>query len=92
MRKTLIAGLAVAVAAAFSVTEMQAAGIVGPGSKIETEAAAQTVARKKWSFFKKKKVYYKKAKRAKSKRAGACGTYMYYSKKARKCVDARNKK
>ena len=33
----------------------------------------------------------KKGKKARSK-AGKCGTYMYYSKKTRKCMDARNKK
>ena len=34
----------------------------------------------------------KRGKRAKSKGGpGKCGTYMYFSKKARKCMDARNK-
>ena len=39
----------------------------------------------------KKKGKKKKGKKARSK-AGKCGTYMYYSKKAKKCMDARNKK
>ena len=39
-----------------------------------------------------KKKGKKKGKKAKSKGPGKCGTYMYYSKKAKKCVDARNKK
>ena len=33
----------------------------------------------------------KKGKKARSK-AGKCGTYMYFSKKTKKCMDARNKK
>lgn len=91
MRKILYAVIALAVAIAFSpISELQAAGVVGPGSKVETEAVAQVAkAKKKWFFAKKRA---KAGKRAKSKRAGSCGTYMYYSKKARKCVDARNKK
>mgnify|MGYP001264902729 CR=1 FL=1 len=91
MRKIVIAILALAIAIAFSpINDLQAAGVVGPGSKVETEAVAQVVkAKKKWAF---KRRAGKKGKRAKCKRAGSCGTYMYYSKKARKCVDARNKK
>lgn len=89
MRKTLIAVVALSVAAAF--TPSFAAGPVGPSSKVETEAAAQVVkAKKKYSFFKKKAK--KAGKKAKSKRAGSCGAYSYYSKKAGKCMDARNKK
>ena len=32
----------------------------------------------------------KKGKKARSK-AGKCGTYMYFSKKTKKCMDARKK-
>jgi hypothetical protein len=32
----------------------------------------------------------KRGKRARSK-AGKCGTYKYFSRKGRKCMDARNK-
>lgn len=53
MRKTLIAVVALSVAAAF--TPSFAAGPVGPSSKVETEGVAQVVkAKKKYSFFKKK--------------------------------------
>jgi len=52
----------------------------------------QTVKMKKKAAKKAgKKKGKKKGKKARSK-AGKCGTYMYYSKKARKCMDARNKK
>ena len=90
MRKIVFAVIALAVAIAFSpISELQAAGVVGPGSKVETESVAQVAkAKRKWVFAKRAKA----GKRAKSKRAGSCGTYMYYSKKARRCVDARNKK
>ncbi|MDX2202204.1 MAG: hypothetical protein NW223_05600 [Hyphomicrobiaceae bacterium] len=85
MRKTLIAVLALSVAAAF--TPSFAAGPVGPGSKIETESAAQVVKAKKKVMKKVKK----SGKKAKSK-PGSCGAYMYYSKKTKKCMDARAKK
>lgn len=86
IRKTLIAILALAIAIAFSpLTELRAATFVSPDTKVSTDNLTQTVAKKKG----KKK---RKGKKAKSKGPGKCGTYMYYSKKARKCLDARNKK
>jgi hypothetical protein len=82
IRKTLIAILALAIAIAFSpLTELRAATFVSPDSKISTDSLTVTVAKKK-----------RGGKKAKSKGPGRCGTYMYYSKKARKCLDARNKK
>jgi hypothetical protein len=97
MRKTLIAMLALAVAVAFSpLSDLQAAGLVGPGSKLEADGVTHVVkAKKKGKKAVKKGKKGKKAKRgkrAKSKGPGRCGTYMYYSKKSRKCLDARNKK
>jgi hypothetical protein len=53
------------------------------------EGKAKKKAKKKAKAKKGKKK--KKGKKARSK-AGKCGTYMYYSKKSRKCEDARNKK
>lgn len=88
MRKTIIAVVALSVAAAF--TPSFAAGPVGPSSKVETEALAQVVqAKKKKTYVKRVK---KSGKKAKSKGPGSCGAYMYYSKKTRKCMDARAKK
>jgi hypothetical protein len=91
MRKTLIAVLAMAIAIAFSpLSELQAASLLGPGSQPGSDNSIELVkAKKKAKKAKKKKK--KKGKRARSK-AGKCGTYMYYSKKTRKCMDARNKK
>jgi hypothetical protein len=89
IRKTLIAILALAIAIAFSpLTELRAATFVSPDTNVSTDNLTQTVAKKKA----KKKGKKKKGKKAKSKGPGKCGTYMYYSKKARKCLDARNKK
>jgi hypothetical protein len=89
MRKTLIAVLAMAIAIAFSpLSELQAASLLGPSSQPGTENSVELVKAKKKKAKKKKK---KKGKKARSK-AGKCGTYMYYSKKTRKCMDARNKK
>ncbi|HEU4378768.1 MAG TPA: hypothetical protein VFR73_09355 [Hyphomicrobiaceae bacterium] len=89
IRKALIAVLALAIAIAFSpLTELQAATFVSPDTKVSSDNVTHQIAKKKG----KKKKGKKKGKKAKSKGPGKCGTYMYYSKKARKCVDARNKK
>ncbi len=96
IRKTLLTALAVAIAIAFSpLPELQAATL-GPSSQPGAGNLTQVVKMKKKA---KKKAMMKKAKRGKKKRkgkrsrskAGKCGTYMYYSKKTRKCADARNK-
>lgn len=90
IRKTFIAALAVAVAAAFSpIPELQAATF-NPGSQVGSSSLVQTVAKKKSS----KKTAKKSKGKHKARRAGkgksTCGTYMY--RKGGKCVDARNKK
>ncbi|HZT47252.1 MAG TPA: hypothetical protein VFA64_04710 [Hyphomicrobiaceae bacterium] len=93
IRKTLLTALAVAIALAFSpLPELQAATLLSPGSQPGTDNLAQTVKAKKKTkkAGKKKKGKKKKGKKAGSK-AGKCGTYMYFSKKSRKCMDARKK-
>ena len=90
IRKTLIAAFALAIAVAFSpLPELQAASLVGPGSQPGTDNLIQTVKMKK----KAKKAGKKKGKKGKKARskAGKCGTYMYFSKKTKKCMDARKK-
>ena len=90
IRKTLIAALALAIAVAFSpLPELQAASLVGPGSQPGTDNLIQAVKMKK----KAKKAGKKKGKKGKKARskAGKCGTYMYFSKKTKKCMDARKK-
>jgi hypothetical protein len=85
IRKTLIAVLAVAIAIAFApLSDLQAATLT-PGSGPGVDNAVVKVAAKK-------KAKKKPAKKAKSKGPGSCGAYMYYSKKDRKCADARLKK
>jgi hypothetical protein len=92
IRKTLITVLAMAIAIAFSpLPQLQAATLIGPGSQPQAEKVTEQVKAKKKAKKKKAKKGKKKGKRAKSK-AGSCGTYMYFSKKAKKCMDARNKK
>ena len=89
IRKALIAVLALAIAIAFSpLTELQAATFVSPDTKVSSDNVTHQIAKKKG----KKKKGKKKGKKAKSKGPGKCGTYMYYSKKKHKCLDARNKK
>jgi uncharacterized low-complexity protein len=93
IRKTLIAILALAVALAFSpLSELQAATFANPGSQPGSDNLTQTVKAKKKGYKKagKKKRGKRKGKRARSK-AGKCGTYKYFSRKGRKCMDARNK-
>jgi hypothetical protein len=92
IRKTLITALAMAIAIAFSpLPELQAATFVNPGSQPGTDNLTQTVKmKKKAKKAGKMKRGKRKGKRARSK-AGKCGTYMYFSKKKRKCMDARNK-
>lgn len=90
IRKTLITALAMAIALAFSpLPQLQAATFMSPGSQPGTDNLTQTVKAKKKA--KKAKKGKKKSKKAKSK-AGKCGTYMYFSKKTKKCADARSKK
>ena len=93
IRKTLIATLAVAIAIAFSPwAELQAATFAGPGSQPGIDTLVHSVKLKKKKGIKKgKKGKRKRGKKAGSK-AGRCGTYMYFSKKSRKCADARSKK
>jgi hypothetical protein len=90
--KTLIAVLALAIAIAFSpLPELQAATL-SPGSSPGLDNAVVKVAKKSAKKAKKAKKGKKSAKKAKSKGPGSCGAYMYYSKKDRKCADARSKK
>jgi hypothetical protein len=96
IRKTLITALAVAIAIAFSpLPELNAATFVNPGSQPGADNQTHVVKMKKKKKAKakkgKRKGKKKRGKRARSK-AGGCGTYMYWSKKSRKCLDARNKK
>jgi hypothetical protein len=88
--KTLIAVLALAIAIAFSpLSELQAA-TMSPGANPGVDNAVVKVAKK--AAKKAKKGKKKSAKKAKSKGPGSCGAFMYYSKKDRKCADARLKK
>jgi hypothetical protein len=92
IRKTLIAVLAVAIAIAFApLSDLQAATLT-PGSGPGVDNPIVKVAAKKKATKKKAKKGKKSAKKAKSKGPGSCGAYMYYSKKDRKCADARSKK
>ena len=89
IKKTLMAGIAVAVALAFApLAELKAAMPAGPGSKVSADTLTQTVAKKKRATKKGKR----KGKRAHSKGPGRCGSNMYFSRKAHHCMDARNKK
>jgi hypothetical protein len=91
IRKTLVAGLAMAIAVAFSpLPELQAATFVNPSSQPGTDNLAQSVKMKRRAKTAKVKRHrkYRKAKRAGS-RKGCKGPYMY--RKKGKCMDSRNK-
>jgi hypothetical protein len=99
IKKTLIAMLALAVAIALSpLPELQAATFVNPGTKIDSnsliEHAQAKMTKKKAKKAKKGKKKAKRKRRGKKakSRPGRCGAYMYWSRKQRKCVDARAKK
>ena len=88
IRKTFIAALAVALAAAFSpIPELQAATF-NPGSQVGSSSLVQTIAKKKST--KKAGKKKSKGKRKAGKGKSSCGTFMY--RKGGKCLDARNKK
>jgi hypothetical protein len=107
-RNTSLSLLALAGALALSSSlALQAAPRLGPGTTVQTDTIIQQIqARaddpedpngrpaKKGA---KKKGAEKKAKqdgpaKKAAAKAGRCGTYMYWDKKAKRCADARNKK
>jgi hypothetical protein len=95
IRTTLTTILALAIAIAFSpLPELQAATLMGPGSQPGFDSLTTLAKAKKKKGYKKKgkkkKGKKRKGKRAKSKGPGKCGTYMYWHKKSRKCLDARS--
>lgn len=86
LKKSLIAALALAFGVAVSpLTMVNATTLLGPGTKAPVESTVE-LAQKKG-----KKKAKKAGKKAKSK-AGKCGTFMYYSKKQKKCLDAMAKR
>jgi hypothetical protein len=90
MRKSFLTILALAIAIAFSpLPELQAA-VLNPGSQPQSDSVIQSVkAKKSMKKHKKKRKGKRRGKRAKSKGPGKCGTYHYWSKKKRRCVDKR---
>ena len=98
IRKTFIGVLALALAIAFSpLADLRAAPFANSATQFGSDTLTQTVkAEKKGHKSKSAKKGKKMAKRhhgkhAMSKGPGTCGTYMYYSKKGHKCMDARKK-
>ena len=93
IRKTLIGGLAVAIAIAFSpLTELQAATFVHPSSQPGADNLAQSakMKRKGKAYKMKRTRKYRKGKRARSRGSRCRGVYMY--RKKGRCMDARDKK
>jgi hypothetical protein len=94
IRKTLIAGVALAITIAFS--PVQAATLVGPSSQPGSENLAQPVKMKHHRMHRmhgmhrmhRRHMRYRRHHMAMSHR-GCGGAYMY--RKGRKCMDARNK-
>ena len=98
IRKTFIGVLGLALAIAFSpLADLRAAPFANSAAPLGSDTLTQTVkAEKKGQKSKAAKKGKKMAKRhhgkhAMSKGPGTCGTYMYYSKKGHKCMDARKK-
>lgn len=96
--KTCIGALALALAIAFSpLADLRAAPFANATARLGSDTLTQTVkaetkARKHRSAKKGNRVAKRHhGKRAASKGPGTCGTYMYYSMKNHKCLDARAK-
>ena len=88
MKKTLAAAPALAIAIALApLTQPQAGGLINPGSP-QVDSLVQTVKAKKHSHMRK---HAHMGRHARSKRPGSCGENMYFSRKARHCMDARDK-
>ena len=89
IRKFSVAGLALAVAVAFSpLPELQAAPFTGKGSQPTTDNLLQSAQAKKKGA--KKRGKRKSGKKKASAASGSCGTFKY--RKGGKCLDARDKK
>jgi hypothetical protein len=90
IRKTLIAGAALAVAIAFSpLSDLSAATFVNPGSQPGTDNLTQVVKMKKGKMRMMHHRKHRMGKRAKSKGPGRCGMTMYWKKG--RCMDATKK-
>jgi hypothetical protein len=94
MKKTHIAVGAMAIALALApLAKLQAAGLVTPDSRLEVGGLVEVVKAK----IGKKKHMRKHARRKGARQArsrggpGRCGENMYWSGKAHKCMDARDK-
>jgi uncharacterized membrane protein (UPF0182 family) len=81
--------ITLAIASIFAMTSVQAASFMTPATKTTSDSIIEQVAKKKSAKKPAKKAKKKKAAAAK---AGKCGTYNYFDKKTKKCVDARGKK
>ena len=82
LRKTLVAGLGLAVAFAFAPMAPQAAPGLGLGAELGSTSLIDQVAAKKKAKGKKM------AKAKKGSKAGRCGTGKYWSAKKKGCQDA----
>jgi hypothetical protein len=95
--KTCIGAMALVLAIAFSpLADLRAAPLANSAARLGSDTLTQTVkaeakARKYKPAKKGKKVARHHGKHAMSKTPGKCGTYMYYSMKNHKCLDARAK-
>ena len=88
MKKTLAAASALAIAIALApLTQPQAASLINTGSP-QIDSLVQTVKHKKHAHMRK---HAHMGRHARSKRPGSCGENMYFSRKSRHCMDARDK-
>jgi hypothetical protein len=95
--KSLVGALALTTAFAVSpLAQIEAATLGHPGSQPAAASLTQLVQAKEKKAKSHKAMRHhrkhKSAKHAKGKGPGGCGTNMYYSRKAGKCLDARAKK
>jgi hypothetical protein len=106
LRNTSLSLLALAAALAFSSSPaVHAAPLLGPSTQVQTDTMIQQIqakaddpedangppAKKKATKKKATRDAPARAKKAAAK-AGRCGTYMYWDRKAKRCADARDRK
>jgi len=88
LKKTLATASALAIAIALApMPQLQAASLISPGT-LRADSLVQIVKHKKHA---RMRAHRHMGRLARSKRPGSCGENMYFSRKARHCMDARDK-
>jgi hypothetical protein len=92
IRKSLVSIFALTLVVAFSsLAKLQAASLADPGLRQSAGHLVQTVKATHKTAAKTGKRHHRRVASKGGKGPGRCGTYMYFSGKTHKCMDARAK-